>query len=370
MSITIIKEPTGIYPCYNDSFIEFNSDLADNYKAEITIHPTLIFTKVFVIYPDPDGNQFFNLKEAVKVIFNEAGFKDSNVFTTAYFKSISGLYLSQNIDIEVFNDSTSETTSETYEFYKAVKQIGKNISSNPFRLLAFSNDGINHSLTYYEGFPFSFDIQRILYILGKEIFVKSLNTGIVTSAMTVTETGAFRINVDKGGGDNWTSDNFLPLIEGLNRLEIYEDATFKTNLLLTKRKQCSGIYLKWHNDEGGFSNYLFNKFTIESIKSKDSGFVLNNEFENIYDLIRNSFSTGKEAEKELIVKATYNKSEYETLKYIFTSPLIQMYTSFTAYVEGKFIDVAIEGSMTNANKKNNNEIVLKIQLPKVITVKL
>jgi len=93
MAITFTKEPEGIYPAYNDSFIEFSSDLADDNKAEITLYPVDIFTRVFVIYPDTDGKYLFNLKEAVKVIFNANGFSDSNFFVDSYYKNISGLYL-------------------------------------------------------------------------------------------------------------------------------------------------------------------------------------------------------------------------------------------------------------------------------------
>ena len=123
MAISFIKEPEGIYPAYNDSFIEFNSDLADNNKAEITIYPIDIFTKTFIIYPDADGNYLFNIKEAVKVIFNKGGFNDSNFFTDSYYKSIEGLYLSQLVKIEVFNDSTSESLLKYYDFFKAVKAL-------------------------------------------------------------------------------------------------------------------------------------------------------------------------------------------------------------------------------------------------------
>jgi hypothetical protein len=368
MAITFIKQPEGIYPAYNDSFIEFTSDLADNNKAEITIYPTEIFTRTFLIYPDADGNYLFNIKEAVKVIFNSDGFKDGNYFIDSYYKSITGLYLLQQIKIEVFNDSTSEDITKYYDFFKAVKQIGEAIYSNPYQLLSYSKNGINYSMTYFEGFPFHFDILKV--ISESNVIVKSLNTGSTTENMIPTTSESFRINIDRGGGDNWTSDNFLPLIEGLNRLEIYEDAVFKTNLLLNKKKKCSGIYLKWFNRNGGFSHYLFDEFFIDKIKGSELGKVLNVEFNNIPNVTSNFKSIGKKAAESLSLKTRYDSEEYELLKDIFTSPLIQMYTSRTAYVEGVFIDVFVDGTISFSNKRGNNEIVLTVDLPEVITAKL
>jgi hypothetical protein len=368
MAITITKEPSGIYPAYNDSFIEFSSDLANNNKAEITVYPLLTFPKVFTIYPDANGKYLFNLKEAVKVIFNAPGFKDANFDTSVYWKSISGLYLSQDIDIEVFSDIDSESTSETYEFFKAVKQVGEPLPDNPFQLLSFTEDGWNHYLTYFEGFPFHWDIQRIA--TGKDMTVKSLNTGNETAAMETTLTDSFRMIVDKSNGDNWTSDNVLPLITGLNRLEIYEDAVFKSNVFLTKRKKCSGVYLKWFNASGGFSHFLFDRYFNDRTRAKNIDMISNTEFNNIGSSTGNFKSTGKEAERSLTLKTKYDSNEYNILKDILISPLVQIYTSRFANVEGTFIDVNIDGSLNFSNKKGLNTAVFSVDMPDVITAKL
>ena len=368
MAFTFTKQPEGIYPAYNDSFIEFTSDLADNNKAEITLYPIEIFTRTFIIYPDADGNYLFNIKEAVKVIFNNGGFNDNNFFTDSYYKSIAGLYLSQQIKIEVFSDVSSEDVTEYYDFFKAVKQIGELIYSNTYQLLSYTKDGVNHSMTYFEGFPFHFDILKVTS--GSDIVVKSLNTGNETEDMIPTTSDSFRINVDRGGGNNWTLDNFLPLIEGLNRLEISENTIFKSNLNLYKRKKCSGVYLKWFNRNGGFSHYLFDEFFVAKTKSKELGKVLSSEFNNIEDVTGNYKSIGKKAEAGLNIKTKYESVDYELLKDIFTSPYIQIYTSREAYVEGKFIDVSVDGTISFRNKRSKNEIVLTVDLPEVITAKL
>ena len=62
MAINITKQPSGIYPAYNDSFIEFNSSLSGADRAEITAFPSALFTKTFTVFPDLDGVFIFNLK--------------------------------------------------------------------------------------------------------------------------------------------------------------------------------------------------------------------------------------------------------------------------------------------------------------------
>lgn len=369
MAITFLKEPEGIYPAYNDSFIEFTSDLADNNKVEITVYPTTVFGRNFVIYPDADGKYLFNLKEPIKAIFNAEGFEDANLFTDSYWKSVTDIYHELAIDIKVYSDTSSEQFSRSYEFIKAVKQVGEPTFDNEFRLLTYTPDGINHELTYFEGFPFHFEIQRVVYSSGKYIRVKSLNTSAQTDKMSVTETGAFRINVDRGQGGNWTTDAVLPLIDGLNRLEVYENTVFKANLILRKVKPCSGVYIKWFNRNGGYSHYLFKEYYNENIKGRDAGLIVNTEFQNINEITGAVKSTGKNAERSFVVKAKYRRSEYEVLRDIFISPFVQIYTSTNPNVEGRFVDVLVNGSFTRNNKKEFNDIVITVDLPDMITAK-
>jgi len=368
MAITLSKEPNYIYPAFNDSFIEFTSALANHTYAEITVYPAPTFPETFIIYPDANGNYLFNLKEFIKIVINENGFKDSNYFVDAYHASISDIFKQLDIDIEVFNDSTSETISKTYDFYKAVKQVGEKVFNNPAQILSYSRDGVNFYMTYFEGFPFYFDIQKIDNL--DEIKVKNINTSVITSAMAATVDGAFRVLVDKGDGDNWTSEIILPLIEGLNRLELYQNDVYKCNLYLKKRKYCKGIYLKWFNPEGGFSHFIFDEFFINNISGKDIDTIQSNDFQNVDELIGFVKSTGKESGKTLTVKAKYDENEFEILKSIFTSPLVQIYTSNLENIQGDFIDVSVSGSMSYNSKKANNQITISVDFPGLITATL
>lgn len=370
MAITILKEPSGIYPAYNDSFFEFESSIVGSKRAEITVFPVSLFGRTFSVFPDSEGKYLFNLKEVVKVQLNQSGFEDSNFFEDAYFKSISGLYLLQSISVEVFGDSSSEVLNKSFEFYKSVKQVGESVFSNPFQLLNYSKNGIDFYLTYFEGFPFSFDIQRVVFSSGKILKIKNKNTGQESIEMNPDATGAFRVVVDKSDGENWTSGSVLPLTEGLNRLEVVEDGEFRTNLFLKKKKACDGVYLKWFNTEGGFGHFLFEQFFTEKIKGKDVDLIGSNNFQNVSSLNSGVKSIGKSGRRTLKIKARCDENESNILRSLYISPSIQMYSSREANVKGSFINVQIEDTFEFKNKKGFNDFVLTVELPELITARL
>jgi len=371
MAILFTKEPSGIYPGYNDSFIEFNSDISGALKAEINASPSSLFPNPFSIFPDSEEKFVFNLKEIVKTVFNTQGFKDFNFFDNAFAASISGLYLLQSLSIEVFSEGgLSETVFKDYEFFKSVKQVEELIFSNPFQLLSKTENGVDFYMTYFEGFPFHFDIQRVQYTLDKKIVLKHKGTSIESNPFSPTLTGAFRINVDLSDGENFTSKSILPLIEGLNHIEIKEDGEFKTNVFLKKKKACDGIYLKWWNGQGGFSYWLFDEFYKESVKGKNIDLIGSNEFNNVGNLNNYLTSIGKKGQRNLKVKTKANEKESEVLRSLFVSPFIQIYTSKKANVKGRFINVEIEDTYEFNNKKGMNEFSLTIDLPELITARL
>lgn len=381
MAITILKEPSvqtpsGAYPAYNDSFIEFTSDLAGNNRAEITLTPSETFPKPFVIYPDLDGEYLFNMKEAVKVVLNSNGFSDSAFFDDQYFKTVGTNFLSQDVSIEVFNDTTSEVVGKNYSFYKAVNQIGEKIFENGYSLLNTSKNGIDYNLTYFEGFPFHFEFKRVFFTEETDIKIVNKNTGQSVRTPT-TGNGTFRVNIDLSDGKNWTSDSVLPLNVGLNRLEVLHyltegeiDSTFLTNINIKKVKKKSGVYLKWRNNQGGFSHRLFDQFFTDTLRGRDIDTISSGKFENVGSVTSSFRSTGKVATEVLRLKTICDANESEELKSLFISPLIQMYTSREANVKGEYIDVRVEQTFNFRSKKENQQFFLTVGLPEVQTLRL
>lgn len=369
MAITITKAPTGIYPAYNDSYIQFTSTLAGHNRAEIEVLPTSIFPNKFVVYPDLNGVYTFNLKDVVRVLMNTDGFKDQDTTLPAaqFGESLLFGYISQAITIRVYNATTNEFTSPTYEFIRGVKQIGEQVYINPAQLLNVSDNGVDYNLTYFEGYPFSFELQRINS--GQSIVLNNLNSGDSSIALIASNTGSYRFYIDKGF-ENFTSSGFLPLSDTINRLEVEVDAVFKTNIRVKKVNERCGVYLKWFNADGGYSYFLFDEFYRYTLDAGSKGTTSTNSFENVGSLVAPTQSLGKEGAEQLRLKATIDKNEEKLLRSLFTSPSVQMYTSQTPYVAGQWVDVEVSSNYSISNKKSLNEITVNVQLPNLITPSL
>lgn len=369
MAITITQSIPNMYPAYNDSWIHFTSQGLGSLRAEITAFPTDLFPRKFTIYPQ--GSIFrFNLKEIVSSIFSKIGFEDIGNFTDAYSKSIPYHYLSQPIKIEVFGTGTHEILDISFTFFRSVLQAGEKIHSNDYQLLMNSDNGKDHYMTYNKGFPAHFDIKRVLAGVNKKIEVKNLNNGQIGQFKPPTLDGIFRINIDKGEGKNWITENVLPLNLGLNRLEIYEDNIFQSNLILNLIEKCSGVYLKWLNPQGGYSYFLFDKYHIENLDSGYEGQVYKDDFKLISEAQGFFNPIAKAADRTQSVRARYNQDQYRELRGLLTSPYVQMYSSEQANILGEWIDVRIEGSLSHSNKRMNNTLEVQIVKPAFQAYKL
>ncbi|MBP0904840.1 hypothetical protein ACFSKN_04765 [Mariniflexile gromovii] len=357
MAITFSKEINGIYPAFNDSYINFTSSLSNTISAEIEVEP---FSFPFKIFPDLDGNYQFNLKELAKVNINQNGFEDTNEIPIGYFQILNDRIIQLPINITVSSSTESESISKNYEFIKSVKQVGEPLFSNDTQILSKSNNGIDYSLTHFEGFPFFFEIQKV--DADEVINIKNKSTGDDVS-FTASTSGTSRIWIDKTN-ENTTSSNLLPLTDTVNKLTIYNNGAFKTNLILKKVPSKCGVYLKWFNNDGGYNFYLFDEYYKETIKSKSIGEVTRNEFKNVNETPNSfSYSIGKEVTKDLRLKANVSNDEIFYIKDMLASPSIQLYTSQTPFVTGQWITVNVEGTIDEKTKKNINEVIINIELP-------
>lgn len=367
MAIDFSQEIKGIYPAYNDSFVTLGSDKEGVYKLGVVAYPSELFEKEFEVFSFNEEDFLFNLKEVVKVVFNQYGFNSVDLEEGIFFGSFQGAYLLQKLDFKVYYEGGVENVSKEFEFYKGVKQVGDFISDNEQRILSYSKDGVSNSVTYFEGFPFSFSVLKLEE--GSVLSVKNKNTLDKTPDVDVLETNSYKCVVDDGL-NNWTNKNILPLITGLNKLELSINGYFKSNINIKKKVKSSGVYLRWFNGEGEFSYFLFNEYYRNVSKSNGLGRVYDTDFKNIGESTGNSKSKGKETFKSKRVKAYFDVEEYGVLDSLLSSPLIQMYTSEKAFVKGRFIDVDVDGTLNYSNKRNKNEINLTIELTNSININL
>jgi hypothetical protein len=368
MAITINKAPAGIYPAYNDSYLVFESDLVDNFKAEIEI--ALLGGEIFTVYPEAGGEYVFNLLDIVKGLINADGFRNpDDTYPVGWLEAFPYGYLSLPVVIRTYNTTTNDTTSPTYTFIRGVKQIDEVIHSNPFQLLHRNTNGVDYNLTYFEGYPFSFEIARVDAL--DTVLFRNLNSSDVTAAVATVTTNTQRIWVDKGT-ENWTTTSYLPLTDTLNRLEIDvalvpAAGSTVTNLNLKKIPSKCGVYLRWFNHAGGYSYFLFDEFYRDQIKSRELGSISSNTFLNAPNHVAPSLSTGYSGRRTLTLRATVDANEAEHLRDLFTTPSVQMYNAFEAFQDANFIDVKVTTGYSYSNKKRLNEVKFTIELPELIT---
>jgi len=364
MAFTFTKEPTGIYPVYNDSFLEFSSNLAANVEGHIDVAE--LGGDTFTVNPDASGKYLFNLKEIAKSLINSDGFRDpDDSFPAGWGASYLYGYQELNLTVRATDAGAgSDSTSKTYYFIRGAKQIGEVIFVNPAQLLNYSDGGVNYRLTYWEGYPFSFELQRLT--AADSLTIKNVNTGLTGTALVAPSTGTYRVHIDKVAA-NWSSAAYLALPDNESLLELSVNAILKTNLFLKKVVQNRGVYLKWFNADGGYSYFLFEHFYREEVRSRSIGTVNSNSFENVGSAVAPSRSLGKSGEVSYTLKATVDDNEVNIIRSLFTSPSVQMWSKTEPMLLGEFIDVDISSSFSVVNKKNKNDVRVKITLPELIT---
>ena len=362
MSVIFNKNITGIYPAYNDSYISFYSDDMTPTKAIITIEGVIY---PFTINPDNDGNFLFNLKESIKLNFNLDGFGDIEAIgdEDGYFESNPNLHKKLNVELFLVDKDSDNTDyiSIDYDFYKGVKQTGEKLYTNNSQLLNYSTNGIDYNLSYNEGFEFYIDLMYVES--GKTIKIVNTNTTEFFEYIT-TNSGSQRIWLDKGNGTNTTLDLTLPLTYTVNKLNIFIDDVFSTNVNIKKIPSDCGVYLKWFNSNGGYSFHKFYNETIEEIKTKSLSNVVRNQFLNVNESPKSgTYSLGKTSEESIKVKTRVDKNEYEILKDITSSPSVEMYSNNNPFIKGEWVNVDVSGNLKNTTKKHITIQTLTIQLP-------
>lgn len=373
MAITISQNITGVYPAYNDSWIIFSSDLTDNFKAEIEISLDSLFENTHLIYPDSDGNYYFNFKEFIKVYFNQFKFEDYNydeALAVNVAQTLTGILKQLSFIITVYNDTTDESDSDDILFVKSVRQIGENLYNTSvfFALTQRTSEDIYNAIWFY-GFPFTLDLINV----DSEVELMDIKNNSTTDSVEDVDVSddQIRLNVDLSNENNWIDESFLTFREGINEIEL-TDASDDSSLLkvyINKITKCKGIYLKWLNRYGGYSYYLFDEFYTDNLSGKTIDTFAKSEFKNIEDLIGTEINIGKNAARSINAKARYENDYLEMMQDLIISPSVQMYSSMLPNVPGTFIDVNVDGNLSYNNKKGRNKIDITIDLPEVITAK-
>lgn len=321
---------TALLNAYNNNVVEFKSDNVLNSKKCVIN----IGGKDIELSPNVNNVFRFDFREVVPVLINQNNFQDdiiplliaSNAPSYVYDDTAS-TYFSPLVTYTItFSDNSTEQTSQTYKFLKSVEQLeqhkeGTVIGGNNLYILApFKKATANtYDLTYFEGYPF--DVSVFAESIGVLNVLNQTNGLDYNFTLTSTISRLFFSD----GRTTLTIEDFLPLVEGMNRLKLTRGADI-IYINLTKVEAIEGEFVKWLNNYGGWSCWLFNCRHLRGRQTRDLGSVFN-DFENIADTTTPFYEIGKTSQDSLTLLAdAQNQSAQDIIDGIFDSPRVYYFT--------------------------------------------
>lgn len=361
------KDLLDINPAYNDSIVEYSTSLTGVTYSEIFINSNPLPFRIY-----PINNTFnFNYKDIVKVLINQNNFNDEIIpdlnDDTIYDDETLSLSLSSFI--VVYTTTTADTITKDYVFLKNVEQLinykEKAAINSNVRVLLPTSNYLDYHLPYFEGYPIDFAFYGLQN--GDTFQFKNITTISESEIFSATTNEVKRFYLSDGSIAN---DNALGLSTTTNLVEFYVNDLLKANIRIKRFESKCGVYLKWFNDSGSYSYWLFEPYYDESklFKTIDE---INGNYDNLQNIKSTSNITGKNGTSSMKLKTSLKDEDKEYLSSILSSAKVEMYihqTPFNLLEDGKFIGVKLnDGSFSFNNKNSNHRLEVTITLPDLFT---
>lgn len=368
-------EPERLRTAFNNDVVRFYTDVSTqpNY-ADVTLGsgPTVR------LYPAPDGRFYFNFKPYVAALINTSNFDDTlatsldvtNVASFALPAPAAALRLDVTFAVNTAQD-VNDTVTHTLNWLSAAQQLGsyRPLAVDALHVLTpHRTDAANgHYLKYWVGYPF--DVS--LYSPGGTLKITN-KTNLLWQDIPLAD-GGTRLFLGDGRTDE-TLEDLLPLNDGYNVLKLLRtgDTLTKTQFIsLEKEANCSGVYLKWLNAQGGYSYWLFaDTYSIDR-SAKTLG-ELDRDFENLQDSAARTIQTGRQVQDTLkIVAELLTPAQRDLVQNVLESPKVYLFTgkpySRSSYRD--WIEVSVKTSsarIRNARETLTN-FAFDIELPERFT---
>lgn len=365
MAVLLNTEPQGaLLNAYNNSILEFSTDVGTPARAIVEIG-----TYKFNI--TPNQNLFYiNLKEIIGVLINQDVFDDPVEIANPinYLFPDANLYHEIEYTISIIKtDGTTETLTKTYNYIKSALQVNRKLydDNDLIKILSPTND-IVRNVSYFEGYPF--DIA---------IYSNIARTVTITHKRTATTLdinlakGVNRLFLSNGENDNYGFEEQMPLYTGINELEFEVDANNIVRLFVDKKPVRCGKYLKWFNQSGSWSYWLFSPIHKETVNASSLG-EINRDYENIEDTFNRVTQIGKSAIKELTLSTGYmTNDENKVISELYTSPKVYLYNNeeLQPFEKVDFKEVSVVDGYTalESPKEHILQKQVTIRLPELYT---
>ncbi|WP_456867084.1 hypothetical protein [Galbibacter sp. BG1] len=368
MATTIISQPNGILPAFNNSIVKWENTTLSNVKySEVYM---ISGSLPFIIYPAPDGTFTINMKDAIKVVLGDEPFKDyllPNLSLGDWVYEDDNLKTVFNTEFRVCDDNgTCQGKSLGFRLIKSAEDmIGYRMkldASPDMYLMLPSENNVDFKATYFEGYPFEVAMIN-MEGTNKTLKIKNVTTGMEASK-TTNNLNVKRIVVSDGAYD-LTTEDILPLTPQQNRLEIYVNDVFKNNLILDRVDAKCGVYLKWFNRNGAYSYWLFDKFFDDSITVKTDKNRYYVGYDNLENLTKKYQTGNKTATRSYTLTTTVKKEDYKTIESLYMSPSVEMYvhqTPFNQLSDKSFISVDVDDKTYLVSEQKNGKIQVKVTI--------
>ena len=343
MAIVYTSKPNvnRLINAFNNNVFEFADDGAKTAKK-----CTVLINNTFSLTRTPINNNFhFNLKEMCSLIAREDNWQDNT-------PNVLGLSLDDDIikDLIIkftiqFTDYTIVNNQTTYSILRSVSQINNVID---IEKTTNSNDFVSlNNLTFFKGYPFDFTYYSNVEYNGVLLnpapgFYKIYNFVVGSNRFFLSDNIG---NLLKDDGN----DNILQV--GLNILYISLFNVKRINIKLVD--SCSGVYLKYINEFGSWSYWLFNSIYTSTINARIKD-EFNVDFKDITETSATTLITGKDGEETLnLTSKNLDTNEIAQLQSILTSPRVELYNGTVDSVPLWQTVIVRGGSFTWTNTKRD-----------------
>lgn len=359
---------------YNNNVIRYYSD-----ETEKTVLTSQIYFngRVITIYPLPDGSFYFNFKEYATVAVNTNNFIDDvnpelDAEDDGSFSYTGNGFYSENVFIEIsFSDITTEDTTRNITFLAGVEQLTSykkhqtqqedNIILSPLA----PNTNNTYYVKYWEGYPFDVSFLQLTYPDEPTSTIQLNNlTNLLDYPFPAANKNTRLFFCD--GNQDESIDNFLPISLGQNVIQWYD-----RYLIVDKQDVCSGVYLKWFNNYGGYSYWKFDNIFKQVLNTKTLGEIVT-DFDNIADTFSQTSELGKTAGEKIQVNTdALTDNEFSLLFPLLFSPKVYLFVgepfaraSVTDWVEVKLTS---QQYTTRNYKQQPVKLSFDIELPDLYT---
>lgn len=368
----------------------YNNDVLGFYSSTITApsyaEVTLGTQPPIRLYPSPAGAFYCNLSPYVTAIINTTNFEDTTVTQLSVHDPASFVYaasqgrlLATTVTITITqtdpatgNITATDSTAKELVWLAAAQQYTdyRPIVATDLQVLTPTlPQAANHwYIKYWEGYPF--DV--CLYNTTPAVTLKN-TTNLQEQSFEMN--GACSRLFFSDGRTDVTLEDFIPLSVGENllRLTRTNDADFYT-LTVDKTTHCSGVYLKWINNQGGYSYWLFEDTYATDRTVKDLG-ELDADFSNLADSFGRTTQIGRKSQDTLkLVAELLTPPQRNIVQNLLESPKVYLFTG-TPFGRSNYHNwVEVSVKTNSARIKNPRQeltnFAIDIELPERYTLSL